>query len=114
MIRPTHAVLLVALSALGAAPLRAAEAYVPQAAVAQAGEILSRLSTSPLLAAPVTLASAQSAAVSANPTGNTAQVFQVGSNNSGTISQTGGGNVATLFQQGQGNVALISQSGRSR
>lgn len=114
MIRFQQAALLAALSAIGATPCRAAEAYVPQAGVAQANDILSRISTSPLLATPVTLASAQSTAMSSNPTGNTAQVVQIGSYNSGTVSQTGGGNVAALFQQGQGNVAVISQSGRGR
>lgn len=114
MIRFLQAALLAAMSAIGATPTGAAEAYVPQAGAAQAGEILSRLSTSPLLATPVTLASAHSAAASGQPIGNTAQVIQIGSYNSGTISQTGGGNVAALFQQGQGNVAVISQSGRGR
>lgn len=113
MIRFAQVATLAALPFLGATPILAAEAYVPQAAIAQAGDILSRLSTSPLLATPVTLASAQAAAASM-PAGNVAQVVQIGSYNSGTVSQTGGGNVAALYQQGQGNVAVISQTGRGR
>ncbi|MCJ2110526.1 hypothetical protein MKK64_04800 [Methylobacterium sp. E-025] len=113
MIRFAQVATFAALIIPGATPILAAEAYVPQAAIAQAGDVPVRLPASPLLAAPVTLASAQATAAS-RPAGNTAQVVQIGSYNNGMVSQTGMGNVAALNQQGQGNVAVISQTGRSR
>lgn len=113
MIRFAQVATFAALTIFGATPILAAEAYVPQAAIAQTGDLLARLPTSSLLATPVTLASAQATAASL-PAGNTAQVVQIGSYNNGMVSQTGTGNVAALYQQGQGNVAVISQTSRSR
>jgi hypothetical protein len=113
MIRFAQVATFAALTIPGATPILAAEAYVQQAAIAQAGDVPVRLPASPLLAAPVTLASAQATAAS-RQAGNTAQVVQIGSYNNGMVSQTGMGNVAALYQQGQGNVAVISQTGRSR
>ena len=93
---------------------RADEVFLPQTGSRGAMIAINALSSTMMLAAPVTSAVLSVPTVTGpGATSNTAQVSQVGTNNSATLTQLGGGNLALVSQQGRGNVAVVTQSGRA-
>jgi hypothetical protein len=90
------------------------EVFLPQVGSRSAAIATNALSSTTMLAAPVTSAVLLvPTAPGLGATSNTAQLSQVGTNNSATLAQLGGGNLALVSQQGRGNVAAVTQSGRA-
>jgi Curlin associated repeat len=99
---------------LQAHALRADEVFFPQAGSRGAVIAANTLSSTTMLAVPVTSAVLSVPTVAGlGATSNAAQVSQIGTNNSATLTQLGGGNLALVSQQGRGNIAVMTQSGRA-